>query len=163
MGLHGAAHLIEAASAPVTVPGHGATVLRADALLDGFRDLTFAYRFGPRALEVVTVALRGPDGGVLAEAAYLPGGPARPRDPALGLQAGLERADGGAWLLSVSTDRFAQRVQVRFPGFRASDSWFHLAPGQVRQVLLRPGTAARGRPTGSVSALNATGQLTVGR
>ncbi len=163
VGLHGAAHLIEAASAPVTVPGHGATVLRADALLDGFRDLTYAYRFGPRALEVVTVVLRGPDGAVLAEAAYLPGGPARPRDPALGLQAGLERADGGAWLLSVSTDRFAQRVQVRFPGFRASDSWFHLAPGQVRQVLLRPGTAARGRPTGSVSALNATGQLTVGR
>jgi beta-mannosidase len=155
VGLHGAGHRSEAAAAPVTVPAHGAVVLRADGLIDGFRDLTYAYRFGPRALELVTIALVGPDGRTLADAAFAPGGPVRPVDPELRLQVEVEPADGGAWLLTVSANRFAQRVQVRTPGFAPSDSWFHLAPGSQRAVRLVPGSGQAGPPSGEVGALNA--------
>ena len=49
LGLHTAAHPSKQASRPVVVPARGGVEVRANGLLDGFRDLTYAYRFGPRA------------------------------------------------------------------------------------------------------------------
>jgi beta-mannosidase len=64
--------------------------------------------------------------------------------------------------VSVTTRRFAQWVVIEVPGFLASDSWFHLAPGATRTLgLERLGGAGDGesddrqRPSGHVRALNA--------
>ncbi len=161
LALHTAAHRTESGSMPISVPARGSQAVLADALFDGFRDLTYAFRFGPRALEVVTAELTDRDGTLRAQGAYLPGGPARPVDSDLGLQVNVERDDEGLWLLTVSTQRFAQRVQVRVPGFGASDSWFHLAPGTSRTVQLVPDSNHGRSPAGSVMALNGSEAATV--
>lgn len=158
LALYSAEHRLEAAERPVVVPARDGITLSASSLFDGFRDLTYAYRFGPRRQELVVAELFGEEGGCLARATYLPGGTARPVQTEIGLQARLERADDQVWSLSVSTRCFAQFVSVDVPGFRASDSWFHLEPGGTRVVGLRPesplpATPARS-PSGRVQALN---------
>ena len=41
----------------VVVPARGGVAVRADSLFDGFRDLSYAYCFGPRTYELVTADL----------------------------------------------------------------------------------------------------------
>lgn len=156
IGLHTSEHSVEIGSLPVIVPARGGSEVRADSLFDGFRDLTYAYCFGPRTYELITAELIDESGRVLARTGFLPGGPARAIDPDVGLQGEVERADGGAWLLRVSSRRFAQYVQIDVPGFVAGDSWFHLPPGGSRDLVLRPETG-RGidlGPKGRIRALN---------
>jgi beta-mannosidase len=154
VGLHTAAHEVEKASRPVLVPAREGVTVRADSLFDGFRDLTYAYCFGPRSYEVVTADLVDGAGGLLSRTAYLPGGPAREIDPDVGLQAVVEPTDGGAWHLRVSCLRFSQYVQIDVPGFLPSDSWFHLPPGGTRAVRLVPEPGPGREPRGRVRALN---------
>ncbi len=159
-----ARHRVEEASCRVEVPARGAVGLSAGALFDGFRDLTYAYRFGPRAYELVTVTLRDGEGRVVAEASHLPGGLVRDRQEEVGLETRLEGGQCGPWSLTVSTDRFAQFVSIDVPGFVPDDSWFHLPPGGSRSVSLVAeagfvadevsGPSAR-TPAGRVRALNA--------
>ncbi len=154
LGLHTASYEVESASCPVTVPARGSVTVRGEGLFDGFRDLSYAYRFGARTYDLVTAELVGPTGDVVARSAHLPGGPIREVDPDVGLQAQAEPADGSMWLLHISTGRFAQYVQVDVPGFVASDSWFHLEPGGRRTLQLRPEPGHDRRPTGRLRALN---------
>ncbi len=162
VGLHTAAHQVESASCPVTVPARGGVTVRADALFDGFRDLSYAYCFGARPYELVTVEVRSPSGDVVAASAHLPGGAVRDMEPDVGLQTRVERSDEGVCNLLVTTARFAQYVQVDVPGFAASDSWFHLAPGATRALVLRPLPGVSGDPSGRVRALNAGTVAVVG-
>jgi beta-mannosidase len=143
---------VERGSTELTVPPRGATTLSADALLDGFRDLTYAYRFGPRAYDLVVATLRAPDGAVLGEAMHLVGGLARPIEPTVGLRGSLERSAESGWTVTVTTDRLAQHVVIDVPGFLAEDSWFHLPPAASRVIRLRgPSDLV---PRGDVRALN---------
>jgi beta-mannosidase len=152
--LHTSVHSVETVSQPVVVPARQGIDVRADALFDGFRDLSYAYRFGPRAYDLVTAELVDASGRRVSRVDYLPGGPARGLDPDVGLQAVLEAADRTSWLLRISARRFAQFVQVDVPGFIADDSWFHLPPGGERTVVLRPTPGSDGGPKGRVRALN---------
>jgi beta-mannosidase len=144
----------EEAAIELDVAPRSAATRSAESVLDGFRDLTAAYRFGPPAFDVVTATFRT-DGGSPLDAVLLPGGRARPVLPTVGLEAEL-RADGDAWAATVTATAFAQRVAFDVPGFVPEDSWFHLVPGAPRTVALRPAPGQEGRrPTGSVRALNA--------
>ena len=154
LGLHTAVHSVEGVSRPVVVPARGGIEVRAESLFDGFRDLTYAYCFGPRGYELVTADLVDPSGEILSRTGYLPGGPSRELDPDVGLQAEVEPVDGGGWLLRVSARRFAQYVQIDVPGYLPDDSWFHLPPGGSRTVLLRPEPGTSQVPHGRVRALN---------
>jgi len=158
---YSADHLIDRGTAPVTVPARGGVRMPAEELFDGFRDLTYAYRFGPRTTELVVARLVGEDGGVLASAAYLPDGPGRPVQAEVGLQATLRQVDEQAWSLSVSSRRFAQFVAVDVPGFRPGDSWFHLEPGGSRSIDLHRVTPGDRPPKGQVRALNSTSEARV--
>ncbi|HEY4927782.1 MAG TPA: hypothetical protein VIH95_01425 [Acidimicrobiales bacterium] len=156
VGLHTAAHRVEEGTCAVVVPAQGGCQVHADALFDGFRDLTYAYCFGPRSYDLVTADLVDASGGVVACATYLPGGPARDGDPDVGLQADLEPGEGEAWRLEVNSRRFAQYVHVDVPGYVADDSWFHLPPGGSRVTVLRPWPGAPEAPRGWVRALNSS-------
>jgi beta-mannosidase len=92
----------------------------------------------------------------VSTAFHLPGGLARPPEVDLGLRATARREDDGPWLLTVSTDRFAQWVRIDVPGFRPTDSWFHLAPGESRRVVLNTESRLPDSrpPRGQVAALN---------
>ncbi len=78
LALHSGDHCLETADTPVEVPPRGGVTLSSSALLDGFRDITYAYRFGPRRYELVVAELVDEAGATLSRATYLPGGPARP-------------------------------------------------------------------------------------
>ena len=145
--VYSADHRIDQASGAAKVPARGGVRLAAEDLFDGFRDLTYAYRFGPRTTEVVVARLLGEDGATLAAATFLPDGPGRPVQAEVGLQATLHPVDEEAWSLSVSTRRFAQFVSVDIPGFRLDDSWFHLEPGGTAVLgLHRVGSGSRPTP-----------------
>jgi beta-mannosidase len=151
-------HCLETAQRDVAIPARGGTTVSSSALFDGFRDVTYAYRFGPRHHELVVASLLDEQGSLRSRATYLPGGPNRPVQSEIGLQACLEPADDQVWSLSVSTRRFAQFVAVDVPGYRPADSWFHLEPGGTQATLLYPQRSpelARDRaPVGQVRALN---------
>jgi beta-mannosidase len=154
LSLHTASLQVEQVTHAVVVPARGGVAVRADSLFDGFRDLSYAYCFGPRTYELVTADLVDGTGTVVAGTGHLPGGPARDRDRDVGLQVELAAADGGVWHLSVSSRRFAQYVSVDVPGFVPDDSWFHLAPGASRLVRLLPEAGTTSPPRGRVRALN---------
>lgn len=151
---------VEDAQQVIEVDGHGAISVSASALLGGFRDLTRAYRFGPPAHDVLTATLTSAADVARREVFYLPLGPARTRDVDIGLTATAERAGPNEWALTISTTRFAQWVAVDVPGWIASDSWFHMAPGATRRIALRVHDSDRagpdGDPEGEVRALNSS-------
>jgi beta-mannosidase len=156
---------VEEVGRPVAVAARGATVVEAGALFGGFRDLSYSYRFGPPAYDVVAVTLVDGDGGTVSDVVHLPTGLERAFEPDVGLEATAEPATDGRWSVSVTTRRFAQWVVVEVPGFRPSDSWFHLAPGATRTLTLHPeGTDVGARPSGHVRCLNAqaTSRLVIG-
>ncbi len=146
---------LETGERDLEIDAHGALDLRADALLDGFRDLNHVYRFGPLGYDVVAAELYDAQDRLLGVDCHLVSGPARPRLADLGLTAQANRGPGGEWSLRVSSTLFAHYVAFEVPGFRPSDSWFHLLPGSSATVALHCPDPER-RPAGSVRALNSS-------
>jgi beta-mannosidase len=137
----------------VTVPARSHHSVHADALFDGFRDLTYAYRFGPPAHDVIAASLRDAETGLFrAAACFWPGPLPAGRDRDVGLTVRTElSADGYALVLA--TERFAHAVAIDVDGFVPDDNYLTLEPGEARIVALRATT--RGLvPRGSVSVLN---------
>ncbi len=153
LAVHGDAGAeLEGSERPIELDAHQQVSLTATQLLDGFRDLTDAYRFTPLEYDVVVAELSSARGCSLARAHYLPGGPARCREADVGLRAQARPEAAGRWSMTVSSERFAQYVSVDAPGFHASDSWFHLAPHETAELQL-DGDA--GRPLqGALRSLN---------
>ena len=160
---------VEEVSRTVTVAARGHATLPAGALFDGFRDVSYSHRFGPPAYDVVAAALTDTSGATVSDIVFLPSGLDRALESDIGLAATAERHDDGSWSLVVTTRRLAQWVVVEVPGFRPSDSWFHLAPGARRTVALHRTDGAGGTddgaatPAGQVRAVNAltTARITV--
>jgi beta-mannosidase len=147
---------VDAGSREIDIPARGNALVDLGELFDGFRDISYAYRFSPPAHDVVAVTLLRADGTLASEAIHLPLGLARPIESDLGLSATATPTDGGTWTVTVTTRRFAQSVALDVAGFLPSDSWFHLAPGASRSLSLVPLPDSEvDRPRGSVRAVNA--------
>ena len=151
-------HSSEQAEQAVVVPAHGGLTLSGTSLFDGFRDLSYAYRYGPVVQDVVVAQIVEADD-VVSEFVYLPGGPSRPVEADVGLEARARVRDGGGWVLDVTTKRLAQWVVIEVDGYRPTDSWFHLAPGRTVSLGLVPdggsGSPTASEPSGRVRAVNA--------
>jgi beta-mannosidase len=148
---------VEDATQVVAVDAHHAITVSASALLDGFRDLTRAYRFGPPAHDVVVATLTAGGDARARDSFYFPLGFARPRRADIGLRASAARATGDEWALTITSRLCAQWVAIDVPGYAPSDSWFHLAPGASRTVGLSPDADRQDpsqAPGGEVRALN---------
>jgi beta-mannosidase len=137
----------------LTIPSRGHHSVHADAIFEGFADLTYAYRFGPPGHDVVAATLRDrATGAILAAAHCFPCGLPTARDSALGLLADAQPIASG-YAINLKVDRFAHAVAIDAEGFVPDDNYFHLEPGDPRRIVLRaevPGRPLRGR----VSALN---------
>lgn len=132
---------------------HGGETLACTDLFGAFFDTTYAFRFGPPSHDV-TVArlLDGEAGTVLAEAFHFPQGRRIALHPAE-LTLALQETEEG-WVLDLSTSVFAQSVHIATETHDAEDNWFHLAPGMIRRIRLRPTVAsAEGKPGGTVTHL----------
>jgi len=148
---------LAAVEEPVSIPPRGAVVRSVDAMLGGFRDLTYAYRFGPLGHDVVAVELL--DGShVVSTAHHLAGGHARARQADIGLRAVGRLQDDDSLMVCVETDLFAQFVALDVDGFTFDAGWFHLSPGEHRVVRGRATQpSVERRVTGEVRALNLVG------
>jgi len=121
---------VETADHVVAVgPGASSTV-GVEHVLGGSRTINQAYRFGPAGLRVLVATLRRDDGSHMSEVVYRRLGHHHPAQVDLGLEARAHQRSGGDWPLTVSSRLFAQSVAIDIPGFRPSDSWFHLPPGR---------------------------------
>lgn len=150
----------------VEVAAHSAVEIQAADLFDGFLDLSYAYRFGPPAHDVVAATLRASGGQVLARAFHFVQGLPNSKELDVGLTANVTQRVGGGHEMAVSTRRFAQSVCIDVDGFEVADNYFHLAPGDLRRVALRrfEGADASDRPAavrGTVRALNAETSVAV--
>ncbi len=144
----------------VHLPARGAAAVAGASLFDHFLDLTYAYRFGPPAFEVAVATLvEAGSGMVLGECYHVPGSLALARGE-LGIEAAATPGGKDRWELSVRSMRFAQAIAVEIRGFVPEDSYFHLAPGAERRVLLQARSNGA-RPQGLVRPLNAHGPTKV--
>jgi beta-mannosidase len=151
--LRDGAHIAREATRDITLPPRHAVRHRSAALLPAFFDITYAYRFGPRAHDVTVASLYdAEDNTVIADAVHFPAGPALPpRD--LGLQASVTR-DGDVWQLRVCSQAFAAFLHIEDPAFAAEDDWLHLPPGRDQVIALRALGDAGAVPEGEIHALN---------
>ncbi len=138
---------------PVQVAPRGGITLTAAALLDGFVDITRAYRFGPPAHELTVATLLSATGETLGEAFHFPAGLPAQREADVGMEAEAVASVDGGYALTVRSRRFAQAIAIDAGDLRPSDNYFHLAPGGTRTIRLH---ATRTDPPvrGSLRALN---------
>jgi hypothetical protein len=80
----------------------------------------------------------------LSGVVWFPDGLLRPVEAELGLTAVALPAPEGSWELEVATRRCAQSVTIDAPGWRPTDSWFHLEPGGSRVIRLIPESTGSG-------------------
>jgi beta-mannosidase len=148
-------HIVVArGTSQISVPERGTITIGSDALLDGFYDVAYAYRFGPPKHSVTVATVRDAAGTVLSEAFHFPTRAEPERTVGATVSARAIQQTNGTWVLSVHSSRFLYATRLDVPGFDASDNYFHLVPGRARQVTLVPARATAERPVGFVEALN---------
>ena len=139
---------------PVQVTGRSVTEVNATTLFEGFHDLSYSYRFGPPAQDIVVATIRDGTGAECACAFHFTGGLPSAREPDVGLTVVARAVDAATLLLTIGTRRFAQAVHVDVEGFQADDNYFHLAPGASRELRLVSTRPTSGPVRGAVRALN---------
>jgi beta-mannosidase len=149
------------AAVPLTVAARSTIELNAVALLDGFEDVSYAFRFGPPPHDFVAATLRDETGALKSRAVHFIGAWPSAKERDIGLAADGRALEGGIIDLRVQTRRFAQSVCFEAPGYAADDNYFHLLPGEQRHVLLRPRADVTADGRVSVRALNSATGTTV--
>jgi beta-mannosidase len=151
--------LVDEAFDELELPAHSQLSRGVEALLGRFADVTWAYRFGPPAQDLVALSLeRRSEGDLLSQSFRFP--VARPlarlSDEALGLRATAERTDQGTYVVRVASRRFAYGVRVELPGCVPADDAFGVEPGHERVIELLG--SPYGSP-GAVTAVNLIGSV----
>jgi beta-mannosidase len=128
-----------------SVPARTRQTLQSDEILNGFYDVSYAYRFGPAKHDIVIATLFDERHEVVSEAVHFMHQrvPAYFSDVQVSAEA-TELADGW-YQLTLQSDCFLQSVSVDANGFLPDDNYFHLTPSRQKSVLLRP----RGTSSGS--------------
>ncbi|HEY1568716.1 MAG TPA: hypothetical protein VGF68_16930, partial [Solirubrobacteraceae bacterium] len=156
-------HLIDEAVLDVELEAHGGLTRNVEELLGRFVDVSWAYRFGPPAQDLIAVTLETPGGELLSQAFRFPAGRPLTRESAsdLGLDAVIEPSAAGP-RLHVTSRRFAYGVRATVPGYTAADDAFGVAPGGERRVALRAvGAATPVDAAATLRALNLSGAVAV--
>jgi beta-mannosidase len=138
------------------VPGQSHRRLRAEDVLGGFVDITYAYRFGPQRVETVAVRWAQRDGTPLARAIYHPdAGPLVRTDVGLSGRARVTGVD--RYEVEVSARRAARWVLLDAPGAAFSDNAFDIEPGGTVVVEATSTRRLRAR----ARAVNGTAAITI--
>lgn len=147
LGAYSVDGVVLEAARPVTLPARSAQEVSALELIGRFFDISYAYRFGPRAHAAVRVELQV-EGATIAEAVHI-------LDPRAGLEpADLEarlEAQGDGWDLVLTSPRLLRYVHVSDPHYRPDDDGFALMPGAPRRLRLAARREGAPPPAGEVS------------
>ncbi len=159
-------HRTEEACEALEVPPHSSWELDGEALLGRFVDLSWAYRFGPPAQDLIVASLERPGGDgieLLSQAVRFPAGRPVAVEGAerLGLEARVQGDGEHALRLAVRSRRLVHGVRVHVPGFEPNDDAFSIEPGGERLVLLRHRAAGAAFEGGGLTALNLAGRVPI--
>lgn len=135
------------------LPARAKMTLAATDLFGAFFDTTYAYRFGPPSHDVTVARLRDAQSGeIIADAYHFPLGRSAAMHPAT-LSIKVDQKDD-RYVLTITSDRFAQSVHIAAENYRPADDWFHLAPGESRTIeLFHTGKRGEEKPHGEIRAL----------
>jgi beta-mannosidase len=157
-------HRVEEAGEAITLAPNQTREYDAESLLGRFLDITWAYRFGPPAQNLIVASLEASgvrtDGNqLISQAVHFPVGYPLDPEPAehIGLQARSTRRPDGSVSLALTSARLAWGVHINVPGYRPDDDAFSLEPGVERVLTLTPIPGARAADVGTVSAANMLG------
>ncbi|MBI1423650.1 MAG: glycoside hydrolase family 2 protein [Gammaproteobacteria bacterium] len=129
--------VVAKADQALTVPARASATLGSDEVLKGFYDVAYIYRFGPPKHDVVVATLFDANDKVIAEAFHFPGMRKTDFQKQVKLTAVARGLDNGDYQLQLECDTFLQAVHFDAKGYVASDEYFHLVPGRVKQITLR--------------------------
>jgi beta-mannosidase len=149
----------------LALAAHGAVTIDAEELIGRFVDVSWAYRFGPPAADVVAIALESTDGALLSQSFRFPAGyPLRRSTSAeLGLTATVTGDGEDRARLRIGADRrLVYGVRIETPGWVADDDAFCVEPGHAREIGMRRAAGSHaGEPLGRVTALNCSSAVTI--
>jgi len=157
---------VEQTAQELELAPHGYSVHDLEEMLGHFVDVSWAYRFGPPAQQVVVCSLER-DGGqgveLLSQCFRLPAGRLLAREPAarLGLTATLTPSGEDRTELQIRAQCFVYGVRVHLPGFRAADDAFSIEPGGERRIALARVDGAPPGADGALTALNLAGRVPI--
>jgi beta-mannosidase len=145
--------VIAQAKAACDVAPRGCVSFSSDAVLGGFYDASYAYRFGPPKHEVVAATLVDSNGQVLSEAFWFPQAQEPRSESATGIVA-IAQAVADGYELTLASERFLYAVHLDVKGFAPGDNYFHLMPGRNKTVRLTSTLATPAPLRGYVDAMN---------
>ena len=156
---------VEEVARELELAPHSSWSAGVEELIGRFADVSWAYRFGPPAQDLVALSLESTASGgevLLSQAFRFPVARPLSREPAqrLGLAATVARTGPENWELNVRSRRFAYGVGVNVPGFSASDDAFSVEPGGGRTIRLTPRDSSQ-TPVGALTALNLSGRVPI--
>jgi beta-mannosidase len=129
--------------------------------LDGFLDLSWAYRFGPPVADVLHVRWEG-DGSGAERMHFIDAPGAVLRRAELGLSATAVEREPGVIEVRLATRAAARAVHFEVEGWSPEDEYFDLAPGAERQLRFTPWPGPSRRPwRATVTAINALAPVAV--
>lgn len=131
----------------LSLTARSGVTIPATELFGAFFDTTYAYRFGPPAHDVTVARLKRSEA-TIAEAFHFPQGRTKAFHDATIECSVVE--ESGNWFLDLSTAVLAQSVSIDAEGWRATENWFHLAPGETKRVALLPRHGGEGKPSGEI-------------
>jgi beta-mannosidase len=145
------------------LPPRSTRTANLEGLIGRFVDVTWAYRFGPPAQDLVVLSMEQAGGRLLSQAFRFPIGRPTLLEPAdrLGVSATVRRPEGSTASVTVSARRLLYGVRVRVPGFRALDDGFCVEPGHEREVELEALSTETTLARGSLTALNLSGRVAI--
>jgi beta-mannosidase len=159
--------LVEEETVALEVPAFETRHLNVEAVLGRFVDVSWAYRFGPPAQDVIVLSLEDPDDGsgvaeVLSQSCrFVSGRPLKLRSPeGCGVSASVRTVDGES-RLTVTSEHFLYGVRAVIADHLVQDDAFFVEPGRPRALALRRCHQDAEPTGGSLRALNLDGRVAV--
>jgi beta-mannosidase len=152
-------HRLEEAIEELELAPHETVERELEALLGRFFDLSWAYRFGPPAQDLVVVSLENVEREPLSQAFRFPAG--RPLAPVSAADLGLTATLAGEAdpQLRIAAKGFAYGVRIHAPGFAPSDDAFSIEPGGQRILSLSPHEPGAAPGEVAITALHLSGRV----
>jgi beta-mannosidase len=154
---------VDEARVDISLKPHSGCEHNVERLVGRFVDVSWSYRFGPPAQDLIVLSLERTGEAVgrpLSQAIRHPAGRPSATEPAtaLGLCAAVDREPAGGWSLRLQARRLVYGCRVTVPGFVPEDDGFSLEPGYTRYVRLIA-LDPRAEPAGALTATNLEGQV----
>ena len=126
----------------ITLGAHGNCEHNVEEVLGHFVDVSWSYRFGPPAQDVVVLSLERShetETELLSQAFRFPIGRPSGVESArrLGVTVSTHRANDGEWSVRTGASRLVHGCRLLIPGFEPADDGFSLEPGHRREIALR--------------------------